>query len=89
MPAKDPGKNFWMQRFDSAIHHLGEAGVGGDIDDRQASFFKMATRASGAVNFDAFCGEGFREIGNAGLVTLTLIRARLIWGDGIFLKGGI
>ena len=63
--AKDAGKNFRMERFDSAIHHFRKPRIGGDINDRHAGFFKVTASPSGAVNFDAFCGQGFREVGDS------------------------
>ena len=66
--AEDTAVDLRMEGFDAAIHHLGEAGVVGDVADREASVGEVFAGAAGGEELDAGFNERLGEVEEAGLV---------------------
>jgi hypothetical protein len=67
-PAEDAAVHLRVQRLDAAAHHLGEAGVVGDLDHREARLGEQARGAAGGEQFDTARGQRLGEVDDAGLV---------------------
>jgi hypothetical protein len=68
VPAKYPAMDLRMEGLESAVHHLGEAGVLGHVADRDALGLQVAARAAGAVDFHASRRQSAGETGQPELV---------------------
>jgi len=66
--AEDAAVHLGVQGLQPPVHHLGEAGVVGDVADRDSLAFELATGAAGAEDFDADIDEPPGEPGQAQLV---------------------
>src|SRR5262249_24311031 len=73
---QDSAKYFGMQGLQSAVHHLGKAGVAGNIFDRHTRRFQMLARAAGAVDFHSGSRQSLGELIQARLITDTDQRTR-------------
>ena len=50
---EDAAVDLGVQRLEPAVHHLGKAGVGGHVADRDAGLFEVPPRAAAGEEFDA------------------------------------
>ena len=65
---EDAAVHLRMQGLDAAVEHLGEAGVLGDVGDRQAGLAQQAGGAAGRQQLDAEGGELAGEVEHAAFV---------------------
>ena len=68
VPAEDAAVDLGMERLEPAVHHFGEAGVVGDVADRDALALQVLSGAAGAEDFHAGGGQSAGEIGQPQLV---------------------
>ena len=61
VPGEDAAVDLWMERFQPAFHHFGEAGVLGDVADADALLLQVLPRAAGAIDFDPRRGQPSRQ----------------------------
>ena len=66
--AEDAAVDLRVERLDPAVHHLGKAGVGGHLADRDAGLFEMPPRAAAGEDFDARRHQPPGELDQARLV---------------------
>ena len=66
--AEDAAVDLGMERLQPAVHHLGEAGVLGDVADGDALALQVLAGAAGAEDFHAGGGQAAGEVGQAELV---------------------
>ena len=57
-----------VQRLDAAVHDLGKAGIGADVDYREARVAQGAGGAAGAQQLDLACGQRAGELDQPRLV---------------------
>ena len=57
-----------MERLDPTVEHLGEAGHGGHVGDRQSGLAQRPCRAAGRDQLEALGDQPSRELDQAGLV---------------------
>ena len=65
---EQPAVHRRMQGLDAAVHHLGEAGQLGNVDDREPRLAQRLARAAGGDEFDAVAGKRAGELDDPGLV---------------------
>jgi hypothetical protein len=65
---EEPAVHQGMQRLEAAVHHLGKAGVLGDVGDGDAGVFEGLGRAAGRQHLDAARGERAGKLDEPGLV---------------------
>ena len=63
--AEDAAVDLRMQGFQPAVHHFREAGVLGNVADRNALAFQVFAGAAGAEDFHAGGGQSPGETGQA------------------------
>src|SRR3990172_6515486 len=51
--AENSAVDLWVERFESAVEHLREAGVGGDLVHFQAGTFQVLASAAAGVELDS------------------------------------
>ena len=79
--AEDAAVDLGVERLDPAVHHLGKAGVGGDLADGDAGLFEMPPGPAAGVDFDAGGRQVLGQTRSGPILSLTLTRARSILGD--------
>jgi hypothetical protein len=67
-PAQDAPVNFWVQGFHATTHHLGEAGVVGDLHHAQPLLAEQPARAASRENLDVARRQCAGEINDAGFI---------------------
>ena len=60
--------NLGVEGLHPAVHYFGEAGVIGDLDDRDAGFAERLGRASGGQDFNPVAHQEAAEFDQTGLV---------------------
>jgi len=66
-----PAMNFRVQRFDSAVEHLGEAGVSGDFSHGDARFMQRSIGSPGRKKIDSVPDQSARQLHETCFVTDT------------------
>ncbi len=85
-PREQPAVDRGVERLDPAVHHLGEAGHLGDVDDRQPRRAQRRRRPPGRHQLDPVPRERVAEVDEPGLVADRKERAGepdLIHGRGV------
>ena len=67
-PAEDAAVDLGDEGFDAAVEDFGEAGVVGDLDDRDSGIAQGLGGTAGRQDEDAGGGEGLAEFDEAGFV---------------------
>ena len=62
---EDAAMDLGVQGLDPPVHDLGEAGMVGDLDDRNAGFREGLCGPARGQDFDAMAGEGLAEFGQS------------------------